>query len=440
MTRFREARALGQLERADLPLLVFCFVCVALGIALRAQSLGFPGGLTFDEHHFVENARNYLEGKADWNDHPPLGKLMMAVAIRALDDSAVAWRTAPLLCGLANIGLGFALARSCFQNTLAGVLAATFLAIDGFLVTYSRTALLDGMLVSFLLAAMLCVVVSRARPTLLLLAGGLVGCAMAIKFSGVTLLFPLGLATISYCRRVTTRKLLVSLVAWLLVPIVFLSWIRFGLHLSGAPDTWRDAANWVADIFRAHAGATDGKNPLVSSWYTWGLPTKPIVMRYDVVEPNWVRVMISLGNPLLWWSSAALVVGALLWLPWSEARKLVSRLRGRSSAEATQHEGTERETSPLVTGSLWLLSVHVAALSPWIITARDSYIYHYLPSYTFGLVFLAGWVARGLQRPRMRRPLLVALALVVAVSGYYAPVWAQLPLSTQALQVRPLFP
>src|SRR3954447_12118872 len=58
------------------PLLpALCLALVVAGPGLRCQHLMFPARLTFDEHHFVENARNSLAGRPDWNDHPPLGKL-----------------------------------------------------------------------------------------------------------------------------------------------------------------------------------------------------------------------------------------------------------------------------------------------------------------------------------------------------------------------------
>ena len=42
------------------------------GVVARVHDFGYPNELTWDEHHFVENARNLLEGRSDRNDHPPL--------------------------------------------------------------------------------------------------------------------------------------------------------------------------------------------------------------------------------------------------------------------------------------------------------------------------------------------------------------------------------
>src|SRR5690349_11306405 len=88
-------------------LFVATLACVAFGVYLRVQSFGFPGHLTFDEHHFVENARNYLARAKDWNDHPPLGKLLMASAMRVLGDTPIGWRITSLLFGFGTIALSF---------------------------------------------------------------------------------------------------------------------------------------------------------------------------------------------------------------------------------------------------------------------------------------------------------------------------------------------
>ena len=77
-------------------------------------------------------------------------------------------------------------------------------------------------------------------------------------------------------------------------------------------------------------------------------------------------------------------------------------------------------------------------LAFWVPSLRDAYLYHYLPSYTFALVFLAGY----LDRVYARRPraTFVAIVLIAEVSIFYAPVWAEMPLSLSALDARLFFP
>src|SRR5262249_45966470 len=156
--------------------------------------------------HFVENARNYLTGQADWNDHPPLGKLLMAAAISLLGDTSLAWRLAPSLCGLLSIVLAFVAARALFRDPIAGALAAAFVALDGFLIAYSRTALLDGMLTCF---ALVTLALLAGTPTLqrVVAAGAAAGLVSSIKLSGITLALPLLLSVLAL-RTTRARQLL----------------------------------------------------------------------------------------------------------------------------------------------------------------------------------------------------------------------------------------
>src|SRR5262249_44777974 len=137
--------------RRDGPLFVVCASVVAFGIWLRLQNLGFPRVLTFDERHFVLNARNYIAHQHDWNDHPPLSKLLFALSIMMRGDNSVGWRFIAAAAGLFNILLAVTLGRNLFRDRLAGWLAGAFVAGDGFLIAYSRTALPDGILVTFVL-------------------------------------------------------------------------------------------------------------------------------------------------------------------------------------------------------------------------------------------------------------------------------------------------
>lgn len=108
------------------------------GVVARIHDFGYPDKLTWDEHHFVENARNILATRSDWNDHPPLGKLLLATGILALGDDGAGWRAAPLLLGLVLIALAFALGASTFRSRMAGLYVGAFMAASGFVMAFRR--------------------------------------------------------------------------------------------------------------------------------------------------------------------------------------------------------------------------------------------------------------------------------------------------------------
>src|SRR5688500_13272282 len=129
-------------------------IAIAMGVLWRWADLGHPNQFTFDEYHFVENARNYLNGKADWNDHPPLGKLLMLPGIVLFGDNGWGWRAHAAVLGCLHIALMGFVAAGLFGSRRAGWLAAAFVAIDGLFVSYSRTALLDVPMNAFMMASL----------------------------------------------------------------------------------------------------------------------------------------------------------------------------------------------------------------------------------------------------------------------------------------------
>ena len=74
----------------------------------------------------------------------------------------------------------------------------------------------------------------------------------------------------------------------------------------------------------------------------------------------------------------------------------------------------------------------------WISGRIVTYWYHYLTSWGFTLLLLAGVTAR-LDR-RYSKHVLIFVLLVLAVSIYFAPVWAELPISLAAAHRRLIFP
>ncbi len=162
------------------PLGILIAAMLLLGIVLRVHAFGYPDSFMFDEHHFVENARNYIHNKADWNDHPPLGKLIIAQSIEMLGDNSVGWRIPSLIFGFLTIVCGGLASSRLFRSSGAGWLAAAFLSVDGFLIAYSRAALLDGFLAAGL-AMTLLISTFTVNAWTAIAAGALLGLSASIK-------------------------------------------------------------------------------------------------------------------------------------------------------------------------------------------------------------------------------------------------------------------
>lgn len=408
------------LAHPDLPWASVCLVALAFGAWLRARDLGSPRVMSFDEHHFVVNARRYLEHASDLNDHPPLGKLVFGVAMRWLGDEPKGWRFAPLCFGYANVILVGLLSHWATGRKSAFYIGAFLAALDGFLISYSRCALLDGMLTALCLASAW--VALRARSPLgTLLSALVVGSACAIKFSAVVLI-PL-LFVVALLR----RRWFGALGFLLIVPAVYTAWFAFGLSIARQPHDVLAVWAETKRLYLHHAALTDWKHPLLSHWYEWFLPKRPLPLRFEPLGDGRFRVLTSLGNPLLWWMVDAAVaftlvhglVASALWL----VRKKAAF--GAALAGLLERPGVRR----FVLFCLWC-----GPVAPWLISRRDSYIYHYLPAYAAGITLVAALIDT--LRERARLPAFVLLLVLGQVSFYYAPVWGQLPISREGFHDR----
>jgi dolichyl-phosphate-mannose-protein mannosyltransferase len=415
-------RITAPLLKRDLPLAAVLAALIALGLGLRLHQLSFPETLKWDEHHYVDTARSYLQHRYAWNDHPPLSKLIIAASMAVLGDRPLAWRLPSLLFGVANVALIGALARVVFQSRRAGVLAAALVAADGFFIAYSRVALLDGMIVAFATAAVL--ILLQARSVWHVIGAGIcVGCAVSFKLNGLVFV---ALAT-AMCLASPALRRYTPLLLTVAVGVFYLQ-CAYALARTGRSASILAVVEENRAMVRSHLSYTV-VHPMSSHWYTWFLPVRPIFLRHDVEIDGSVRALLALGNPLLWWSSTAAVVAAAAALFRQRSQRLRESIRLPIASPTPSTKG------PINPGALlWLLAAWAGPVVFWIPSLRDAYLYHDLPSYAFALVLLAGLIERVY---RARRLLALCFVLLVAETTIvYAPLSAELPISRGALDAR----
>lgn len=396
--------AASRVSRAIAGLLL---ILVIGGIILRVRALGFPSNFTFDEEHFAKNAHNYLRGVRDFNDHPPLGKLLIALGLLLFGYDSLGWRFVPLCFGLQTLFIVYRLAGELFEDRSAARYAAAFVAADGFFIAYSRVGLLDGILTCLVLWSVLAAVVARNTRGVLA-AALLVGLATSVKWSGITALAPALLALLSR-GHVPKRSLLVFAV----VPVAHLAIWSVGLRLTGQPSSLPAVWRVMVDLFHHHLELGHHQNPLASPWYTWPWLRHPIVVKQSIHGAT-SRYASGVGNPVLWLTASVVAIAAL-------ANTIASAF------SSLRHGALSRLFSSISSPELVLSAGWFALLSPWIV-ARGSYtfMYHYLPSYAFALTLLAGAAAKlERQSPRIA---LYALLVVSLVSAYFVPVWGEFPI------------
>ena len=217
-------------------------VVVAIAAILRFVGLGHPSGKIFDETYYAKDAYGLIDRGVEWNYkdngpsyvvHPPLGKWLIGLGEWAFgyQDAETnisvpghlmttapefGWRFGAAVCGTLSVLLLVRIGRRMFRSTTLGCAAGLLLALDGFHLVLSRTAILDIFLLLFVLAAFGALVLDRdARrrrwsraleagldptapgragrpasgwrnwPWWRLLAGVLLGCACSVKWSGI---------------------------------------------------------------------------------------------------------------------------------------------------------------------------------------------------------------------------------------------------------------
>lgn len=416
--RLSRVTGLGSLSTRSM-VSALLLLMLGVGIFLRIRDFGFPAYFTFDEELFASNAHSYLVGAKDANDHPPLGKLIQAVGLLGFGYNSVGWRFASVCFGLQTLVVAYWLGRALFGSWRSGAYAAALFAADGFFIAYSRAGLLDGILTSLVLMAVLAAVTARDRLGVVVSAV-LVGLATSVKWSGALSGIPAA-AAVLLLGNVPKSSVLV----FALAPIVHVLVWMGGLQITGQPNDLRALALLMRELFDHHLELGSRHNDLASRWYSWLVLYHPIVVKYSQ-HGTASHYAAGVGNPLSWLLASSSAVAALLLTPFAALR--VRPLRAFALREPR-----------LVRVCLVLALGWFALLSPWTV-ARGSYtfMYHYLPSYGFALVLLGGGLGR-LERWKPSAALLLCLA-ILALALFFAPVWGEFSLSVDEANRRLWFP
>ncbi len=95
--------------------------------------------------------------------HPPMGKWVIGAGEKLFGFEPFGWRFMVALLGTLSVLMLCRIGRRLFRSTLLGCLAGLLLAVDGLHFVMSRTALLDQVLMFFVLASFGCLVLDRDR-------------------------------------------------------------------------------------------------------------------------------------------------------------------------------------------------------------------------------------------------------------------------------------
>lgn len=311
-----------------------------------ATDVGTP---IFDEKHYVPQAWQMLYNQGVEDNpgyglvvHPPLGKQIIALSEALFGYNPLGWRAASALAGVICIILVVRITRRLTGSTYAATLAGLLMVCEGMFTVVSRTGLLDIFLVTFMLAALMCllkdkdqvedrmlVTLQQGRTYLSPLgprwgfrwwrfsAGILLGLSIAVKWSGLYFVAVFGVLSVMWdvaLRRryrvsrawvgTIRRDLIPALGSLAVVPIgVYVAswwaWLRSETgvyrHVVGTEIPAEGLTSWIPSPLRAlwyyhqqmfefHASLTTSagyKHPWESKPWDWPINLKPLLYFFE---------------------------------------------------------------------------------------------------------------------------------------------------------------
>jgi dolichyl-phosphate-mannose--protein O-mannosyl transferase len=409
--------AMGTPKRATTALLVFMIVA---GVVLRTRDIEFPPSFTFDEHFYPPTSQHFLLGIPDlYPMHPPLSMYFGAIGHLLFDYTPLGWRFIYYCFGLQTMVIGYWVARETFQDKRAGWLAAGFMAADGFFLAYCRSALGDQLLTCLILWFMLAVVTARTWRGMLV-AAVLLGVAISVKWSAAMAIIP-AVAAVFVLRRAP----LYTVLCFAVVPFVHAGIWMAGLWVMGHPADVVSFWHVVVKSVRGFVATGKQANPLASPAYTWIYLYHPIVTKLSLHGAT-TRYTSSAGNPVFWFPASLCAIG----LPIATG---VAALRASWRRRWFALLGASFVKPALVLALGW-----AAMLSMWLFAlGKHMFFYHYMPSYGFVIVLLAGCAAK-LER-HWPGVLLGFVVVAIAVAIWFVPVWCEFPLTLVEANRRLIF-
>lgn len=402
---------------------------------------GEPRALFWDENYHIASAQKYIDGVMYMEPHPPLGKLLMAASETLLrtnsegdksaftgtdyvtgDDlpepmSFYGFRLPSTLLMALSVLLFYGIIRRITGNLHIAAAFSCLMIFDNALIIHSRAAMLEGIQLFFILAAVFYTVrsITRSQPVGLpqyALLGVLIGLAVAVKVNAAVLLllfvFMYGADQWSAIRQwrwgALIKRLCVTVPSGVL-PLVAVVLAVFYIHIglgselashsrykaskeyvqhinngntwtpaafsAGIKDNWRYMSEYADGVPRLDV-CKPGENG--SSALGWPLGTKTINYRWSkntVDGVTRVRYHNLVPNAVVWFSVAAGIVLSL--------GLMISRFVYNNPVK---HNG-------LFYWICGFTTLYVSYMLAILQIERVMYLYHYLVPLVFGMINLA---------------------------------------------------
>lgn len=377
----------------------------------RGLFLAEPQEKVFDEVHYVRAASFYLAGQEDPNwEHPPLGKMFIALGMEIFGDNPLGWRIFPYFFGCLSAILVFFSARAIGLGFTGSLIAGSLFSFDFLSFIQGRLAMLDIFVAFFILLAFLGAArfFRHGSPTYFFLSLISLGLAVSSKWSALYPAFFLGISFLFKRPFFSGRKefkflflngLLVFICFLLIVGGIYLLsytyYFSFGHSLS-------DFLKMHADAFAWHT-RPNIEHPYASQWWTWPLMLKGVWYYYKTTPGGIAEGILAIGNPFIWYLGGIALLLFLLAIPF---------WKGRSYRLAPTFN----------------LLGYASNFLPWIVSTKGGFIFYMLPAVPFYALSLAFVLEKIWKSPWGRKASWAIIILSFLAFALFYPLLTGLPI------------
>lgn len=366
-------------------ILVFAFVS-------RIFDLGSPPNEYFDEVYHAFTAKVILHGDPKawewWNTppkgfayewtHPPLAKLGMVAGMKIFGENSFGWRIPGALLGFGSVLLVYLIAKKLFDDEATALLSAGVFSLDGLTLVMSRIGMNDSYILFFALLSIY--LFMREKDLGSAMAFGL---ALSSKWSAVWAIPILGVLWLWRKKKFTPSILWFFILPFAIYLSTYLPMFLTGHGLS----VWWEMQK---QMWWYHTGLR-ATHPYSSPWWEWPFLIRPIYLYTSDEIGGWVARIYAFGNPLVFWFGLVSIGCSLIYAYFEKNKKIG-----------------------------FVVFSYLVFFTPWALSPRIMFLYHYLPSIPF-LAIATGYVLR--RNPKLATCYFL-LATILFV--YFYPHWAGL--------------
>lgn len=409
-------------------------------------------GTYFDEIYFPRTSYEHIHNlKIYETTHPPLGKIIQGLGIRAFGMTPFGWRIMGTLFGAAMIPVMYAFAKKLFNKTIYAFAAAVLIMFDCMHFAQTRLATIDSYSTLFIMLMyffMYDIFITKSyefklRHTLipLFFSGLFFGLGAATKWIclyagfGLAILFflskymelssylQLGKEDVTVKEKPWYRRYWVTnvntifwcaVLFFVVIPLIIyiLSYIPY-VKVEGVKGSLLDVA-WSNQkyMYSYHSKLTAGHG-YSSEWFTWPFVVRPIWYYSGKALPaNVTETIASFGNPLVW-------------------------IPGIMCLIASMYIAFKKKDTKMIV----VFVAFACQFMPWILVTRAVFIYHYFSCVPFIILSIV-YVLKHLREKSVLKPWVIGLylAAVIVVFFIFYPALSGIPVPTRYIEKLRIFP